>query len=507
MRCSLRTVAVLAVVLGACLVVAAFGGAPAHSPARSPSKSSTATTASKYVQHLHFKYGPLKIKPGQNLIDTNKYLIPQPKEDGWIVGFKPNLKLANGTTPPVDVIHLHHGVWANALRRDATAPLFPERFFAGGEEKTALTLPPGYGYPYRTTDAWYVNYMIHDLTPRPYTVYLTYDVDFVSAKFPPPGGMKDVHPIWMDVQNGQVYPVFDALKGSGTDGTFTYPDQAVDPYPAGVHKNEYVLPESGELVETFGHLHPGGLHDDLSLVRAGHTAPLFRSSAHYFEPAGAVSWDVAMTATPNTWRVAVHAGDTLSVSTTYDTKNASWYESMGLMVVWMYNGPGGSDPFATNVNQPGHLTHGHLPENDNHGGAPTSLPDPRKLGDAPITPAIAVANFVYGSGDLNSGGKIPTVREGQSITFDNLDAGGQSVWHTITACKAPCTASTGVAYPIANASVEFDSGQLGDAGPPTAGRDTWSTPTDLDPGTYTYFCRVHPFMRGAFRVLPPTSTG
>jgi plastocyanin len=77
------------------------------------------------------------------------------------------------------------------------------------------------------------------------------------------------------------------------------------------------------------------------------------------------------------------------------------------------------------------------------------------------------------------------------------------VWHSITACKAPCTASTGIAYPLADATVQFDSGQLGNAGAPTAGRDTWSTPTDLDPGTYTYFCRVHPFMRGAFRVLPP----
>ena len=46
----------------------------------------------------------------------------------------------------------------------------------------------------------------------------------------------------------------------------------------------------------------------------------------------------------------------------------------------------------------------------------------------------------------------------------------------------------------------FDSGELGDAGPPTAGRVTWETPGDLDDGTYTYFCRIHPFMRGAFRV-------
>jgi plastocyanin len=230
---------------------------------------------------------------------------------------------------------------------------------------------------------------------------------------------------------------------------------------------------------------------------------VFTSKAHYYEPAGAVSWDVSMTATPDDWAVAVKAGDTLSISTTYDTSRASWYESMGLGVVWMYDGPGGKDPFSQQIDQRGVLTHGHLPENDDHGGTPTELPDPRRSAAGPITNAIQVGSFEYGAGDLGAKGRIPTVEEGQSITFDNLDAGDQQVWHSITACKAPCTASTGVAYPLANASVQFDSGQLGTGGAPTSGSTTWSTPTDLDPGTYTYFCRVHPFMRGAFRVVPP----
>ncbi|CAB4996826.1 unannotated protein [freshwater metagenome] len=98
---------------------------------------------------------------------------------------------------------------------------------------------------------------------------------------------------------------------------------------------------------------------------------------------------------------------------------------------------------------------------------------------------------------------MPTVKQGQSITFDNsIDAPlANGIWHTITACKAPCNRSTGVAYPRANADIQFDSGELGIAGPPTADRLTWSTPRDLDTGTYTYFCRVHPSMRGAFRVV------
>jgi plastocyanin len=78
---------------------------------------------------------------------------------------------------------------------------------------------------------------------------------------------------------------------------------------------------------------------------------------------------------------------------------------------------------------------------------------------------------------------------------------GIGIWHSITACKAPCDQATGIAYPLANASVQFDSGQLGVAGPPTAGTLSWTLPASLAPGTYTYFCRIHPFMRGAFRVI------
>ena len=53
---------------------------------------------------------------------------------------------------------------------------------------------------------------------------------------------------------------------------------------------------------------------------------------------------------------------------------------------------------------------------------------------------------------------------------------------------------------MADASVVLDSGQLGNYGPPTSGTRNWYTPTDLSPGTYAYFCRVHPMMRGAFKV-------
>jgi plastocyanin len=475
---------------------------------RSPSDSATSTTGapttdSNGVEHLHFSYGPLSIAPGQNLIQTNAYQIAQPNEAGWVVGFRPNLRMADGKVPPVDVLHLHHGVWAVLNRRDATVPLFPERFIPAGEEKTALELPDGFGYPYQPTDSWFLNYMIHNLTAKPMEASLTYDVDFVPATSPKASTMKSVHPIWLDVQNGKIYPVFDVLKGSGANGKFTYPDDD----PTAPHVNTYTLPNDGVLVKTFGHLHPGGLYDTFTVTRGDQTKTIFTSKAKYYEPAGAVSWDVSMTTTPDDWMVAVKAGDTLAVTTTYDTQRASWYESMGLGVVWMYDGPGGNDPFTGAIDQKGVLTHGHLPENDNHGGAATSaFQNALKAPSGPAATDISIGSFEYSLGDLGAKGKIPTVVAGQSITFDNLDAGSQRVWHSITACKAPCTGTTGIAYPLADADVQFDSGELGNYGPPTAGRETWSTPTDLAPGTYTYFCRIHPLMRGAFRVVPPPTS-
>src|SRR4029450_6799281 len=111
---------------------------------------------------------------------------------------------------------------------------------------------------------------------------------------------------------------------------------------------------------------------------------VFRSRAHCWEPAGAVSWDVAMTATPPNWKVAVKKGDVLSVSGTYDSRTTSGYESMAIMPVAITVAPaGGVDPFTRNTAVRGVLTHGHLPENNHHGGAPSPLPDATKLPAGP----------------------------------------------------------------------------------------------------------------------------
>jgi plastocyanin len=459
------------------------------------------------VQHLHFEYGPIDIMPGQNNIEAHLNRI-KPNVPGFITRFKPNL-VYSGTkkVPRVDVIHLHHGVWLMNS--------YPT--FAAGEEKTTAQLPRGYGYHYDPSDRWIMNYMIHNLTPRPTKVSITYDIDFVPDTAPAAKSLTRAYPLWMDVSGLRAYPVFDALKGEGgKDRKFTFPDEARpsqqdDIGPA----HEYTANKDITLLNTAGHLHPGGLYTDLQITRGSRTKELFRSEAKYFEPAGAVSWDVSMTGTKPSWKIAVKSGDKLNVSATYDTRRASWYESMGIMVIFWADGkrPGAKNPFTSKIDTRGLLTHGHLPENNHHGGKPRpGLRDARSISSGISADNIFIKGFVYGLGDFNLNGRKgrpPVVRAGQSLTFTNLDATQQigpqqSAYHTITACKAPCTASTGIAYPLANASVQFDSGELG-YGPkdftPAANRNTWSTPKRLKPGTYTYFCRIHPFMRGAFRVV------
>ncbi|MBK5231646.1 MAG: hypothetical protein JJE13_01500 [Thermoleophilia bacterium] len=583
--------AALAAVLIACVTLGLVATAKA---APSPT-----TYLAGGVEETTYSVGPLNVTSGQNRIAYRPVAgAERPAVDGWITGIKPNLVDEDGNIPSSAKVMFHHGVWLNLAHDDPTSST-PERFFGTGEEKTNMLLPDGYGYRYKKSEGWILNHMIHNLTPEPMTVYITYTIRFIPDTAPEAASIKPARPIWMDVQNGSNYPVFDVHRGDGgSDQEFTYPEEAENPYPKGVQKNEWTVDSDGVLLGTTGHVHTGGLSTDLYLKREGATyagpkckAPskgpvrklkrfakqlkvirkkqkraikseaeagklkrlskqkkakrkawkkikakvkrgktkynacratqpsvegnrvhLFESTAHYFEPAGPVSWDVAMLSTHDDWRVQVRKGDTLDLQTTYETKMASWYESMGIGVIWMSDETNGRDPYKTKVDEKGIINHGHYAENNDHGGTtPTIGPDPATLPDGLASGGpFDIGGYSYEAGNFRlpgEAGRPPVVKQGQSFTFQ-LTAGdaNQEIWHSLTSCKSPCNKSTGIAYPIADGEFQFDSGQLGNlngnAAPPTVGRTTWSTPANLPVGTHTFFCRIHPLMRGAFRVKP-----
>src|SRR3954470_9372901 len=450
-------VAMLAAVVAALVIVPSAGAAsafkaatkniPVYDPGPPPG-----------AQVLTYKFGPLKIQPGQNIIDVD-IQKERPAVDGWIVGFRPGLvDHKTGKSPSVDEVHLHHAVWLVDFK-----PVF-----AAGEEKTYFNTPEGYGWRYTTKQTWMINHMIHDLVGKPHEVDITYTLYFIPDSAPEAANMKQIDTQWMDVEGIKPYPVFNALKGSGKKGRFEFPNDAKNPYPDGRIRNKWVVDRDATLVSTAGHLHPGGLWTDLKLTRDGRTVRIFRSRANYFEPAGAVSWDVAMSAANKDWRVAVKKGDILSTTATYDTTRASWFEVMGIMVVGITkDDEGGVDPFTGTVDQTDYLTHGELPENKDPAATrrvSSVYSNSIKMRQGPFISKVTIRNFTYSQGDLANRGKAalpPSVAQGRSLTFVNKGNPLTVRFHTITACKAPCNRGSGIGFPLANGNGLFDSGELG----------------------------------------------
>lgn len=273
------------------------------------------------------------------------------------------------------------------------------------------------------------------------------------------------------------------------------------------------------------------------------------------------SWDFSMTGTGAflDWKVKIKPGDILRLNATYDSQYSSWYENMGIVMAWVAPrdpyGPEGVDVFEDNVKidpgvpvnaitTPGYrkptckpdltgpkktlclrgqVTHGHLAEASQFGGCEGKCPPlPKEAG--PLVSDISIEGFTYGQADMGVIGAtgIPRVKAGQPVTFWNADTAA-NIWHTVTRCKEPCTGATGLDYPTANGStgpndaMDFDSseigygvffspasGQLGDEDKSTeeAAQDgLFWTFKPKETGVYAFYCRVHPSMRGAIKVV------
>src|SRR5215216_3961904 len=102
------------------------------------------------------RYGPFTIPAGTATAPaTSSYLrlgVSRPCTECDITSFKPDLVYADGSSATMETgPMLHHVVFTSQFREDATCSgtwlgLAGERFFASGDERTAITLPNGYGY-------------------------------------------------------------------------------------------------------------------------------------------------------------------------------------------------------------------------------------------------------------------------------------------------------------------------------------------------------------------------
>lgn len=341
---------------------------------------------------------------------------------------------------------------------------------------------------------------------------------------------------------------------TGGDGIYLHP---VD-IPAGAGERQasddlgrmYTASADGTAIASAGHLHPNGMQVVVANLGPEGSAceadldqdglpgvTLFRSrKIEAVEEAYPHSEDFQMGATKHGWRAPIREGDRITQFAIYDNGDYASYEAMsfaGLYVdrlqvpeprsgactventaAYLLPGdPSGGDPRETVINRA--VDHGG--DGHDHGGycgIAGAPPCNAEVGDPEpgfTTPLVTITNFAYTPGDRSLPGQagLPVqVPKGSTLTFVNADTGVRAgVRHTVTSCEWPCNGPYVANYPQPDGL--FDSGKLGnydalDGGGPMSSEFTSVYELDtsaLEPGFYSIYCRVHPWMRGSIQVV------
>ena len=329
-------------------------------------------------------------------------LAESPDVDGYVVGMEAEVVDAQGRVQGRDKVMLHHIVFAKIGVPDYTCGGAAERFFAEGEERLALRLPTGYGYPNKATDRWGLLYMLMNHKPQRLSGFIRYTVRYVTGETLTP-----VKPLWLDVRNCTgPDPVFDVPGGGKAFSTLT-------------RTADFVLPESGRLVSGGGHLHGGGVRVELRNATCGTKpfeslptwgGPVPRPILHEPGP-------TKMSAFRSATGIPVAKGDTLRLAAVYDN-SAPHTRAMGIMLLFLapaaVDGCGATPPLELDLGRP---------------GAPPafSMPLPR----APRGPVSKVASTFVG--DFRYGAERILLRRGTTFTWRFMGA----FQHDVTVIGGP----------------------------------------------------------------------
>jgi hypothetical protein len=394
--------------------------------------------ASGAVETLTFTSAPITVTRFE--VARGVQFAPSPRVDGYVVGLSADVvdELGN-VVSPMDVM-LHHVVFAKLGVPDYTcaqledysgqpSPIPAQRFFAEGEERFSLGLPPGYGYPNRGLDAWGLLYMLMNHHPHTMVVQIRYTVRYVTGE-----ALTPVKPVWLDIENCRADPVFNVPGTGGRASTLA-------------RTAEFRMPESGHFVAGGGHLHGGGLSLDVSNTKCG---SLFTSFPTWglVEPIPILHepGPLHMTGFADPAGRPVAAGDVLRLTARYDNSRPH-VRVMG--IVMLYFAPGRADgcaPFSSPV-------------------PPASRADPVtiQLLKQPTGPlrrdlrSTRVADYTFGAQRVS-------IRRGSTFTWRFLGR----LDHDVTLATGPAGFAS-----------------------PSMSRGTYSYRFKR-PGTYRLFCSLHP---------------
>ncbi|HEX6388727.1 MAG TPA: plastocyanin/azurin family copper-binding protein [Solirubrobacteraceae bacterium] len=291
------------------------------------------------VEEKVLRYGPVTLAPYEVHREEITYGVPAPQVDGWLTAISANVVNADGSEVPISRTMLHHIVLANTgarlgERRDATCETFTlfdgerklprlgERFYAAGEERARLDLPPGYGYRIRAGDRWAMSLMLMNHRNRTDKVFVEYRVRVETG-----ADLRPVDPWWLDVANCRLDPIYD-VPGNGRRGS------------THVRDSEFVAPAAGRLVFGGAHLHGGGKRLTLRSVDCGNRVlydshPLWGLPTHAFYKVRPVLHEpgpISMAHFKSAAGIPVAKGERLRLTAAYDGE-LPHVRAMGIMIL------------------------------------------------------------------------------------------------------------------------------------------------------------------------------
>ena len=275
---------------------------------------------------------------------------PRPPIDGHITKMSADIVDGNGDQVPISRLMLHHIVFLNIGAQDQScpfdggilgfdglqsAPAF-QRFFAAGEERARLAMPPGYGYDLgpQAQNPWAVLYMVMNHKAETDSAFIEYDVTVEDGQgLAEP--LQSAVPFWLDAENCKADPIYN-VPGTGEDGAVdvNVRDFVVDPAKLGA--------AGGRIVAGAGHVH-GGAHglelsqpscDDRTLAES---VPTWGRKEHPFYNVRPILHEpgpINMTAFETEEGFPIRAGQPLRLSSTYDDTRPHT-RVMGIMIVFI----------------------------------------------------------------------------------------------------------------------------------------------------------------------------
>ena len=196
-----------------------------------PAPSANAAEYTKTV-----RYGPFTIPAGTEadpgmIHNKLKLGVSRPCVDCYVTSMTPDLVYADGSRATMATgAMMHHAVWTSQWRPDATCGnewlgLAGERFFASGDERTAIRFPAGYGYRVRWYDSWNLLVDLMNHTAATQTVYV--QVTFTYR--PSWENVKPLKPVWLDIDQcgDSEYSIPAGISDTHRDWSVTVPGKVV----------------------------------------------------------------------------------------------------------------------------------------------------------------------------------------------------------------------------------------------------------------------------------------